>query len=81
MTTPQSILHSLEYRVRRLCEMLEGDAGDEDLGGGREDLMERLKQIELQMVDIMAAQQRQENLMNLIIRLLSKDEKKAKKEA
>ena len=81
MTTPQSILHNLEYRVRRLCEMLEGDSGDEDLDEGREDLMERLKQIELQMVDIMTAQQRQENLMSLIVKLFSKEEKKVKKEA
>jgi hypothetical protein len=42
--------------------------GDEENG----DIMDRLKEIELQMGDIMAAQQRQENLMNLIVQLLSK---------
>jgi hypothetical protein len=43
---------------------------EEDENGN--DLFETIQQIELQMQDIMAAQQRQENLMNLIVQLLGK---------
>lgn len=43
--------------------------GNEDEG----DILEKIKQIELQESDLMASMQRLENLMNLIIQLLSKD--------
>ncbi len=66
MTTPQAVLSSLEYSVRTLCNLLEGN---EHTG----DITERLSEIELQMQDIINSQQRQENLMNLIIKYLSKD--------
>ncbi len=74
MTTPQSILSSLEYRIRRVCEMLEGDFGDDD-AEGRCDLIERLSQIELQNDDLIVSNQRMENMMTLIIKLLSVNEK------
>jgi len=65
MTTPQNQLYYLADKVKDLYEMFKGDADEGDI-------FEKVKQIELQMQDIMAAQQRQENLMNLIIQLLSK---------
>jgi hypothetical protein len=67
MTTPQSILQSLEYRTRRVCELLEGN---EHTG----DITEILAQMEEQNDDIIASQQRLENLMNLIVKFLSKNE-------
>lgn len=65
MTTPQNELYRLSERIRDLYKMFKRD---EDEG----DIFERIKQIELQMFDVMAAQQRQENLKNLIIKLLTK---------
>lgn len=69
MTTPQAILSNLEYSVRTLCDLLEGD---EENGN----ILERLKQIELENSDIIYSMQRQENLMNIIIKLLSEDGKR-----
>lgn len=68
MTTPQSQLYYLSDRIKDLYELFKGDREEGDI-------MERLSQIELQMQDIINSQQRQENLMNLIIKLLSKDER------
>jgi hypothetical protein len=42
-----------------------------------DDVSERLKQIELQQDDLMTSMQKQENLMNLIVKLLDKDESPA----
>ena len=67
MTTPQTTLQNLEYRIRRVSELLEGN---EHTG----DITEILAQMELQNDDIMASQQRLENLMNLIVKFLSKDD-------
>ena len=72
MTTPQNQLYYLADKVKDLYEMFKGDEDGEDI-------FEKIKQIELQMIDIMAAQQRQENLMNLIVQLLSKDAKTNRK--
>jgi hypothetical protein len=66
MTTPQNQLYNLAEKIQRLSDMFEEDENGNDL-------FERMDQLELQMADIMAAQQRQENLMNLIVKLLSKD--------
>lgn len=65
MTTPQNQLYYLADRIKDLYEMFKGDEDGEDI-------FEKIKQIDLQMVDIMEAQGRQENLMNLIVQLLSK---------
>lgn len=67
MTTPQSILHNLEYRLRGLCAMLEGDENSDNIA-------ERLSHIELQNEDIVNSQQRIENYLNLVVKLLSKNE-------
>jgi hypothetical protein len=71
MTTPQAILSSLEYQIRTVCQLLEGDEN-------RDSIVDRLNQIELQQADLIVSQQRLENLLNLIIKLLSKDEKAKK---
>lgn len=65
--TPQNHLYKLADNINELSLLLRSD----DCG---ETIFETIKQIELQMVDIMASQQRQENLMNLIIKILGKDE-------
>jgi len=67
MTTPQATLQNLEYRIRRISELLEGN---EHTG----DITEILAQMELQNDDIMASQQRLENLMNLIVKFLSRED-------
>lgn len=67
MTTPQATLQGLEYNTRQICKLLEGD---EHTGN----ITEILAQMELQNDDIMASQQRLENLMNLIVKFLSKKE-------
>ena len=68
MPIPPNPVHQLIDRVWQLIRLLDPDCDE-----GEESFLERLKQIELQMQDIMCAQQRQENLMNLIIKLLSKE--------
>ena len=65
MTSPQATLYYLTVRIQEIHEMFRGDSEG--------DIFEKIKQIELQMQDIMAAQQRHENLMNLIIKLWSKE--------
>ena len=74
MTTPQSTLQSLEYSIRSVCEMLEGDEE-------KESLIDRLHQIEAQQCDLMTSMQRLENLMNVIIQLLSKNNEKANRKS
>jgi hypothetical protein len=65
MTTPQSQLYALSNRIYDLYNLFQPKGDDED------SIFETIKQIDLQMQDIMCAQQRQENLMNLIVKLLS----------
>jgi hypothetical protein len=72
MTTPQNQLYNLADRVKRLSDMFEADENGATF-------IDSIKQIELQMVDILASQKRQEDLMNLIVKLLGKDEKATKK--
>ncbi len=67
MTTPQDTLYRLQERIRHLTDLFESDENGDNI-------FDTIKQIELQMQDIINSQQRQENLMNLIIKLLSKDE-------
>lgn len=65
MTTPQSQLYSLSDKIQRLSDMFESD----EYGNN---IFVAINQLELQMQDIIRAQQRQENLMNLIVALLGK---------
>jgi len=66
MTTPQDTLYRLAERIRHLTDLFESDEDGNNI-------FDSIKEIELQMGEIMTAQQRQENLMNLIIKLLSKE--------
>lgn len=68
MTTPQENLYRLGERIRHLTDLFESDENGYNI-------FDSIRQIELQMQDIMAAQQRQENLMNLLIQFLSKKAK------
>jgi len=67
MTTPQNNLYVLGERIRHLTDLFESD----EYGNN---IFVAINQLELQMQDIIRAQQRQENLMNLIIKLIGKDE-------
>lgn len=60
----------VQKSIRDLHRLFDNPLDDET-----PNLFERIKTIEEQMADIISAQQRQENLMNLIIKLLSKDER------
>lgn len=66
MTTPQDTLYRLQERIRHLTDLFESDENGDNI-------FDTIRQIELQMQDIINSQQRQENLMNLIIKYLSKD--------
>lgn len=68
MTTPQFTLQKLEYDVRNLCELI-------DSTDNHDSITERVDQLELQNDDIVNSQQRLENYLNLVVKLLSKDEK------
>jgi hypothetical protein len=75
MTTPQHTLQQLEYKVRRLCALLEGDPGCEEDGiQSKPHIIEALSSVAVQNQEILGAQQRLENLMNLIVKLLSQKE-------
>ena len=66
MNTPQDTLYRLQERIRHLTDLFESDENGDNI-------FDTIRQIELQMQDIINSQQRQENLMNLIIKYLSKD--------
>jgi hypothetical protein len=68
MTTPQSQLHTLSQRIWDLWELFQPKDEEKD------SIFDRVKQIEFQQMDIMTAQQRIENQMILIIKLLRKNE-------
>ncbi len=65
MTTPQDTLYRLQERIRHLTDLFESDEN-----GGN--IFDTVKLIELKMADIVDSQQRQEDLMNLIVKLLGK---------
>lgn len=67
MTTPQNQLYNLADKIYRLTEMFEGEEDEASI-------FEAVRNIESHMGDILEAQQRLENLMNLIIKFLSKHE-------
>jgi hypothetical protein len=68
MTTPQNQLYTLSQRIWDLYKLFQPDDEEDD------SIFERVKQIELQIVDLMASHQRIENLLNLVIKLLGKHE-------
>ncbi len=65
MTSPQTQLYNIDLNTRKTWNLLEGD---EHTGN----VMELLAQIEEQNDDLMCSQIRLENLMNLIVKFLSK---------
>lgn len=67
MTTPQNQLHDMIYKLNRIQTMIEGDE-DED------GLFITINQIQIQVADLMASNQRIENILNLIVKLLDKNE-------
>jgi hypothetical protein len=67
MSTPQSQLYTLSERIWDLYGLFKPDGGEDE-----PDIFERIKNIELQMAEIIAAYQRHENLMNILIKLSSK---------
>lgn len=66
MTTPQSILQSIDYTTKKLYELLEGS---EDRWG----MIERLSRLEIQCDHLTDSLERVENVLNLVVKLLSKD--------
>ena len=67
MTTPQNELHRLANRIERLTDMFEADEDGESI-------LDKVSALKDEMVIIMATQDRLEDQMGLIIKLLSKDD-------
>lgn len=72
MSSPQNELRSLADAVKSLTDMFKGDYNDDD-DEDSGDIMFKIARLERIMEGIMNAQNRQVDLMNLIIKLLSKD--------
>lgn len=71
MTTPQNILHEIEYKLRTLVRLLEGDRSDDE---DNEDIYEMCKGIEIEVSEFNERMELIEDKMNLIIKLLGKSE-------
>lgn len=67
MTTPQATLQNLSHDTQRMLGILEGN---EHTGN----ITEILTELELQNDDIIAGQMRLENLMNLIVKFLGRED-------
>lgn len=67
MTTPQDTLYRLAERIRYLTYLFESDENGDNF-------FDTIKEMKNQMQDIINIQQKQVDLMNLIIKLLSKNE-------
>ena len=68
MNTPQNQLYYLSDRIRELFDLFKAD--EDELT-----LLDHVKKIELQQIDILGDMDKLENVMNLIVNLLGKDEK------
>jgi hypothetical protein len=66
MTTPQNEFYMLGQRIRHLTDLFESEEEGNNI-------FDTVKQIDVQMGDIICSMQRQENTMNLILKLLNKD--------
>ena len=73
MTTPQTVLWNIEYNTKRIVELLEGKS-NEDEEDHEGDIRDIIKLMRYELSNILASQQRQENLMHLIIKLLGKSD-------
>ena len=65
MTTPQSILYELHYKLGEVVRFIEGNEDSEGIIG-------RVETLEEQNDDIIIALQRIENQLSLIIQVLAK---------
>jgi len=65
MTTPQNLLYRLSEDVRNLQRLFEPKEEDS--------IFEQVKQIELQLNDLIVSHQRIENLLNLIAKVMIKE--------
>ena len=65
MTTPQSILYELHYKIGAISRLIDGDEENDGI-------FERISQVELQNDDIINSLQRLENQLSLIIQVLAK---------
>lgn len=63
MTAPQTTLYRLESRVSYLCNLLEANEDHESIS-------ERMRRVEADIGDLMASQQRIENMLKGIVELL-----------
>ena len=64
MTTPQSILYELHYKIGTISRLMDGDEENDGI-------FERINQVELQNEDIINSLQRLENQLSLIIQVLA----------
>jgi hypothetical protein len=69
MTTPQSILHSIEYNLKTLNKLLSGEYEE---GEERIDIYHMCKSIEIEVSEFNERMECLEDKMNLIIKLLGK---------
>ena len=65
MTMHQATLFRLESRVSYLCNLLEANEEHESIS-------ERMRKVEIDIADLLEAQNRTENLLNHVVRLLEK---------
>jgi thymidylate kinase len=72
MTTPQNNLDRLAQRIEHLTDMFEpeGLEGEEDA----ETIFEAIKEMRREVSELIAGQQRQQDLMSIIIKMLIKDQ-------
>jgi hypothetical protein len=68
MTTPQSHLYMLSNSINHLTDLFESDQEGNNI-------FDTIREIELKMKDLINAQEKNEELMRLIIKLLSQNEK------
>ena len=65
MTTPQSQLYRLADNIKSLTDLFEAEDDETTI-------FDDIKNMQLEINDILASQKRMENQMNLIIKLLNK---------
>ena len=65
MTTPQSILYELHYKIGCISRLIDGDEQNDGI-------FERINEVEVQNEDIINSLQRIENQLSLLIQVLVK---------
>jgi hypothetical protein len=72
MTTPQSILHNIEYKLTALLELLEGNFVPHEEGETLPDIYELCRSVEATCNAFETRLMLLEDKLNIIIKLLSK---------